>query len=283
MRGLPRGRGWACAMLVLAMVGLGAGGCQRFKRQQENVPRPPDYVKVTGSGRPGPVRTTSGTLVFTGILRGPVTAEAAAPLDKRVADPATRLMMAQAAARKKALRALGRVILETRDMQGAALGEALKSSPLEQSKLEKLLEEQARLDYRDLGEEVRATATIDGQRVLDTLGLIGPQLAGPAQAPPAPETKELAYNLALEDAKKKLEQALLAEKLPDGRILKQALADNPSATTDFNALIWVVQPDETQYLNDGSCQVTIFFDRNRLADIFKVKRRWWTHLMPWKK
>ena len=60
--------------------------------------------------------------------------------------------------------------METRDLQGAALGEQLRKSPTDQSKLEKLLEEQARVTFRNVNDGLRAHAAIDGKLVTDTLG-----------------------------------------------------------------------------------------------------------------
>ena len=92
-------------------------------------------------------------------------------------------------------------------------------------------------------------------------------MTGPLAAPPTPGKKGYVLQPGAGGCKKKLEQALQAEKLPDGRTVKQALADNPGAATDFSAILFVVQPDETRYLPDGTCEVTIFFDRNRPCPI----------------
>jgi hypothetical protein len=220
---------------------------------------------------------TTKSLAFAGAFQQPITVDAVAPLDKQIADPAQRVLMGRAEARRKALRMLGQTILNTRDAQGAALSEALHKSPTDQSKLNQLLEERARVTYTEQGvASVQAHAAIDGSQIVAALGLLGPKAAetGPSTLPTA-EKKELAASLALESARKSLEAALLETKLPDGRTVKEAMADNPDAAVDFNAMLWVVQPDETVHRPDGSCQVTIFFDRNRLPEIFKSRRHWW--------
>lgn len=277
------------AVLVTAL-SLSVTGCGRlhipFRGEKkmaesaEQAPKPPDYLKITGVGHAGSLGpVTTNTMAFAGVLNGPIRAESAAALDGQIADPAQRVLMAQAEARRKALRTLGQVILTQRDAQGGALGEALKKSPSDQSRLNTLLEEQARVTFAMEGSGVHASAVIDGAQVMSAIGLAGPQTgANPAAGGATLQAKkEASYNLALEDAKRKLEQALMESKAPDGeRTVRQALEDSPDAKVDFNAMIWVVQPDETTYGADGACQVTIFFDRNRLQEIFKNNGRpWW--------
>lgn len=277
--------------MLMAALSLGVAGCGRLslpfrgekkvaEPAEQAAPKPPDYIKITGVGNAdslGPV--TTNTLSFSGVMSGPIRAESAAALDGQIADPAQRVLMAQAEARRKALRTLGQVILSQRDAQGGPLGEALKKSPADQSRLNTLLEEQAKVTFAMEGTGVHATAMIDGGQVMSAIGLAGPQ-AGAASAPGGASLqakKEASYNLALDDAKRKLEQALMESKAPEGeQTVREALEENPDAKVDFNAMLWVVQPDETTYGADGSCQLTIFFDRNRLQDIFKNNGRpWW--------
>lgn len=271
-------------MLVLAALGLGAAGCQRFSltgEKKNEPPKPPDYVKVigTGSANLAQVATTS-SLGFAGLLRGPIKAESSAPLDARINDPAQRVLMAQAEARRKALRTLGGVIMAQRGQQGATLGEMLRKSPTDQSKLNTLLEQKAQVTFANEAQGVHASAMIDGRQVMDALGLAAQQSAALKTGGSLEEKKAIAYNLAFENAKKKLEQALLEIRLPDGHSVREALEANSDVALDFNAMLWVVQPDETHYMPDGSCEVTIFFDRNRVPEILKGKRKWWARLLP---
>jgi hypothetical protein len=275
--------------LVIAALSLGVTGCGRLHLTGEKrtpapaaptattASKPPDYVKVVGSGSAaGNAMATTSSVAFSGLLHGPIRAEAAAPLDGKIADPAQRALMAQAEARRMALRNMGQLILRLRTSQGGSIGESLKNNPTEQSKLNALLEEQAKVTFANEGQGIHATAVIEGERVMDALGFLAPQIAAAPTGAALEAKKEASYALAVEDAKKKLEQTLLEDKLPDGRTVRQGLADNPDAALDFNAMLWVVQPDETRYLSDGSCEVTIFFDRNRLPEVFaKHKRHWW--------
>lgn len=279
-----RGAGRALLLLAALAVLAGATGCQRvlkFRKHDETstaAPQPPDYLKVTGIGSPNAANVaTTRSLTFTGAFQGPVNVDVVVPLDKQIADPAQRVLMGRAEARRKALRLLGQTIMNTRDAQGGLLGETLHKSPADQSKLNKLLEEKARVTFTEQGvASVHATAAIEGRQIVETLGLLAPKAAetGPS-ALPSGEKKELAASMALESARKSLQAALLETKLPDGRTVKEAMEADPDAAVDFNAMLWVVQPDETAYRPDGSCQVTIFFDRNRLPEIFKNRRHWW--------
>lgn len=268
---------------MLAALAVGAAGCQRFSLTGEKTaeaPKPPDYVKVTGKGSANLEQAATTTLKFAGMLRGPIKAESAATLDPAIADPAQRTLMAQAEARRKALRTLGGVILAQRGQQGATLGESLRKSPTDQSKLNTLLEEQARVAFASEGTGVHATATIEGQQVMDTLGLLAQQPTAMTTGGTLEEKKAIAYTKALADAKQKLQVELMTTQLPDGRPVREALENNSDASRDLSAMLWVLQPDETHYNSDGSCEVIIFFDRNRVPEIFKGKPRWWARLLP---
>lgn len=273
-------------MLLALIAGFGVSGCTHFGKKTGATPapaatpapetaKPPKYVKITGRGNANVGKTATVTsLTFAGILSGSIKSDASATFDKTIADPAQRALMAQAEARRKALRALGQTILTQRDIQGQALGEALKKSPTDQSKLNTLLEQKARVTFQTEGPGVRATATIEGQQVMETLGLVSPVLGATTPAE-LDEKKAISASLALEAARKNLRQALLETALPDGRTVKQALAQDQTAAVDFDALIFIAQPDETLYYPDGSCVITIFFDVNRLPEIFKPPHHWW--------
>ena len=88
MKVLPVRHGFSRAVLALLALCIGAGGCQRFERQEEKVLKPPDYLKISGMGNASMAKVAAATtLVFTGNLSGPIAAEGggdAGSTDRRI-------------------------------------------------------------------------------------------------------------------------------------------------------------------------------------------------------
>lgn len=259
-------------------------GCNRFTAASREEATPPDYIKVTAVG------TAEGEAAapvdsFAAILNGPLEARATAPQDGNIADPTQRALMARAEARRTALRMLAQTLMRAKDGDGHTLAQVVKQSPERQNALANLLDAKATVSFEDREQKAFAVASIDGAQVLGLLKEKGG--AGKAAAPVAasPEEQEKlktqAQDKALDEAKKKLREQLLATNLKSGKTIGQVVADSKSAARELDALLFLVRPDEVNILEDGSCEVTIYFDRNRAIDaIENGRKKWW---QPWKR
>jgi len=261
---------WTLALGLIA----GAAGCQHF--QSAPVPaEPPDYFKVTAIGvlRPGDDRPFAA---FQGALKGALVCEAHAALDGQVADPAQRLLLARAEARRAALRALGQKITAATDKQGQSLAERLKDNPGKQAILNEMLENVAQVTYQEKDQATWAKAELSGPKVVEVLDANTPSVAATAGAALTPQQAEqhrrLAYDKALREVKAMLRAKAMNLELSDKRLVKDALAEDQSAMQELDALLFLAQPDEVKYLPDGSCEMTVYFDRNRVRELAERKR-----------
>jgi hypothetical protein len=261
---------WTLALGLIA----GAAGCHYF--QSASVPaEPPDYFKVTAIGvlRPGDDRPF---IAFQGALSGVLVCQARAALDAQVADPAQRLLMARAEARRAALRALGQKITAATDKQGRRLADQLKDDPGKQATLNEMLENVAQVTYQEQDQATWAKAQLNGLKALEVLNANPPAAAAkasPAWTPQqAAQHRRLAYDKALREVKAMLREKAMNLELSDKRLVKEALAEDRSATQELDALLFLAQPDEINYLPDGSCEMTIYFDRNRVRELAERKR-----------
>ena len=271
----PQYTKWMIGAMALL---IGAMGCGRFAPKGE--PEPPDYIKISAVGLAKEVNESLPD-AYAKALTGNLEARATASFDAKVADPAQQVLMARAEARRSALRLLAQTMLSVKDADGRALADLLKSSPERQAALSELLDAQASVTFEEKDQKAYAQASIKGQKVFETLTQTSTtQVKKDTELTPAQldDRKSRAYDVALKDVKGKLKTEMMAVKLPDGRSAKEALDEDSSAARELEALIFLAQPDEVHYTGDGSCEMALFFDRNRVISIATRKYHRW---MPW--
>ena len=261
---LPRGIfNWTGAFLLLGFV---ASGCQSF-RSQSREPVPPDYLKVTALGLAHP-ENVQPFADYKKYLAGPLMAKGTAVFAQQIADPAQRRLRARAEARRSALRDLGRKLAALTDTQGHKLGERLKAIPDKQAALGQLLETASRVEFKEQSVSSTAQVTMDGLLILRLLNKATPGSAFSEAKLTLQQIEARRIRVrdaALTKARAKIGEQILNIPLADGRLFKDALAADASAKKEFDAIIKIFQiapPDEVRYLPDGSCQVTLFFNKN---------------------
>lgn len=253
---------WILGILILC---AGTAGCSRFgSKAGEEEAQPPDYIKISAVGI---ARSDANNLpaLFAAALAGTLKADATAPHDSQLPDPAQRVLLARAEARRAALRALGQNLLDLPDKNGHLLSEFLKETPDKKVALNELIESEARIGYQERESVCQATASLDGRRALEVLGRPTPGQANKSETltpDQLEKRKRQSYDMAFDEVKKKLREELDRILLPDGRTIQAALAKDASARQELDALIFLTRPDDVHYTSDGSCALTLFFDRN---------------------
>jgi hypothetical protein len=276
---------------ALPLYALGFGclllaGCT-WSRRAEPTPQPPDFIKVTraaavagtphggnwsetlarsfaGSARlalPGAAaqlgnRATSGTTMTSPTT----TANTSATVEMRLQGLAVR-----AAARRAALRELAAQIIRTTDSQGRALGAQLTAQPQLLAGFNAIIDSQAQVDVRPGATDVQATAQLNGQTLAQGLKL--DSLTPQPSADELEQLRQRSRETALELAKAALRTTLLETPLEDGRTFGATFAAQPEVLNEIDALIFLLQPDETKYLRNGAAEVSIYFDRNAVRDV----------------
>jgi hypothetical protein len=244
----------ACALLVIAA----AQGCAGTGPA---APQPPDYLQVTAIGRASsPDSALRSLRLVADAVPASLRAEGTSTLDPSIADPAQRLMMARAQARRQALQQLSERLAALPVEGGATLGGRLASNEPARTALAALLESRARVDYSESEGACRADAQLDSEAISQSLA--EHQNDSQAAAPVTEAVRQAALDDALARAKTSLREQVMAIELPGGGTVGQALAQDSDARRDLEARIFILQPDEVHQLPDGSCEVRIYFDRN---------------------
>ena len=266
----------------LSFIGIvclaGSLACKRF----EPAPQPPDYIKVSAVGTYIPKSEVDLTGLKEALSRT-WSAEETQTLDNGIDDVALRAVMARAAARRAALRTLAGDVLKTPStIDGATLDARLRNNQARRQRIDQLIEDRATTEYKASTERVVAKVSLDGNALVRMLEEPLDEAAVPDEELDPFQLRirqSEARNNTVRELQKNLKQALLQVELDDGRRLGEALAGDPTAMRELEHKIFLVGPDETQYRDDGSCEVTVYYDANQARRLVTHDRGWWRR--PW--
>jgi hypothetical protein len=254
-------------------------GCQSVS--EPALPKPPDYLKVQALGQADPAAFVSPdplSASLTGSLTGWASAARAT-----AGDPLQSEVLAQAAARRQALRQLGKAILTLKGTDGKRAGERFAGDPAKLAALTQLLETQAPVRFEVKADTVEATAAIDGKNVADCLLAGLPAAGGDPLSRLAPaqldELNGQAQKLALEQARSQLGEAVRGIELTGGQTAGQLMERDTSFANEIQAQMFILQPDDIEYPAPGSCRVTLFFDRNAVRELAARRQPWYRRLL----
>ncbi len=264
--------GWAAAALATAAL----AGCSRAP--STTVAGPPAYLEVTGQGESVRELPAAGSVEI-----GPMTASGQGTVTGPAPD---ETLAARAGARRAALRELAARVQAAPMGVGTTIGEHLAGAPAAAQELERLLEEQAVVAWRDgttSGSEGRspttAVATLPPSALAGWLSAqrgSGDGLSGTTEE----MLNRQAYEAALAEAKEKLRETLMAVEVRDGERFGDLAAEDETLARELDALLFVTPADEINYPRVGACEVKFFFDRNLLKGIVERQRSaWWA---PWR-
>lgn len=259
------------AILVLTLV-----GCQLFGGTDTDEPQ---FIVVEGSSRIDPMRFATDVPALLA-LEGPLRASADAPIDATIDPPQQRLMMAEAAARREALRALGRRILALPDADRQPLSQTFARNPQMAAELEQLLEAEADVTLSVLPQQVSAAASVPGSTVAALLQKNGVSFQLRLSDLPPERQQALkveAYNQAMEEVRANLLREILAFDGRGGEALGEVFARHPERLRELEAtLLLVVQADSVRYSEDGTCHVETYFDVTEAQRLARQARpSWW--------
>ena len=205
--------------------------------------------------------SSSGLVHFPDTLR----AVAEEPLPESSRNRIQALAVARAAARRKALRDLGRQILELPTVEGPALGKSLPAEGQWRAPLEQALERSARSEVTELETGIRLEAQLAGS---DVLAALNPYLPAPtrrretpARDPALDRAREEAVVRAMGEARRLLLEQILAAAAEGGTVRDRVEAD-PFARRRLEALIDGLAPAEIEFTPEGLCVVTLAVRRS---------------------
>ncbi|MCH8332982.1 hypothetical protein IIC65_03535 [Candidatus Sumerlaeota bacterium] len=183
------------------------------------------------------------------------------------------LTLARAEARRRALRSMALKILAYRSRDAPRL--LLLLGPDETWWTERLttcLEEQSTVEYSRIDQQVTAKAVISGSAVLDALQIdVGP--TGGARSSSATvaraasqSMRQRALSQALTQAREQLGERLLDSR-SSGRSIRSLIDRDETLRADFDRMLASIEPEGIRYYPDGSCEVTLVFNRDRLDEL----------------
>ncbi len=263
------------ALFALLLV-FGSAGCKLVGRgKSAESSAPPDYARVEATGQADLEKFAGADPWAKVFAEGITIASDPHSADAALDDPAARMLVARASARRDALRKLATAILETKDAGGVPVSQAIAGNADTSARLNKLLEEQALIVYADDSKGIVATAKLSAdllRAAFNPASETGQPILTEAQKEQA---NQAAYDKALVKAKQQLKTELLAVKVKGDRTVGDALAKDSSAMNDLDARLFITQPDEVTYPVVGTCKVAIFFDKNRAIELAQRSVPWW--------
>ncbi len=181
-----------------------------------------------------------------------------------------RLAVARAEARRNAIRGLTTEVLASRPSdKEPALSELMKRHADWPDLLIRCIEEQSEIEYGQQVTKIMARAKLAGTALIRAVQAGSGNVAEETEisAGSAPQTslaqrREEAQKRALEDARRLLREELLKTPTRDGS-LGSMIGQSPEVSGQLDRLLGLTDAHDIQFKSDGTCEVTILFDRNR--------------------
>lgn len=242
-------------------------GCQSAS---EPTPMPADYLKITALSAPAPLQTENPVFAnfpeaFEHVVQIPLMIEPAST------GQATALELVQA--RRQVVEGVSLDLARYLDRVQPDWRERLGARPAIREQLEALIESQTKVNLLTSPDQVEAQASLPGSTVAEFLRNTDIFAAHDSRS--SEQRRQSAYNEALKKAKYNLRETLLEMPLEDDEAFGEFLKGKRAAQNDFNALLIIAKPDQVRYRDDDSCEITLFFDRNRIRQLAEDHDRGW--------
>lgn len=250
-------------LLVLTLATALSAGCLRSPRSSApplefrvRASAPIAGAELAGSVEPAPVQPVEPFLLPQQFI-----ADGKGAFPQNSSSRVQRLAIAEAEARRNALRKLADQILSYKPKDDRTIRELTSGLPDWEQRLTELLETQSQSDYLSSANEVIARVAIDGSAVLQSLQL-RPDSASRASSANSQQPQDRdaaraeAREVALEAARKLLQSEVMKVETPQGTI--QTLTFRHAGfAEELDILIDNLEPEDVSFQDSGACVVTL--------------------------
>jgi hypothetical protein len=261
------------AAAVVAGLAMLAAGCAKPKPEI----KPPDYIVVAGDSKidfeaylTPDQRRSLRSRTFQGVGES--------PLGDGMPSRPIQSVFGRAQARREALKAMAGEILNAQTDAGQTVAQALESQA-DRAKLERLLQNSAKLEYQAEGaDRIAARATLESETLENGFGITLGYAVNPIQVMSGTQLQEIqrkSRDEAAVEARGKMIEAMRTTPLRGGRTFGDEMERDAALGAAIKSRVDNLPPDDVEFERDGTCTVTYYFDRNRLqAEVDSRKKGW---------
>lgn len=184
-----------------------------------------------------------------------------------------RIAIAEAQARRNALRALGEKILAHRPDGTISIRDLANRNPDLVSRLADFLEKDAKVEFASGPQEVVASAAAPGDGLLQKLNLKPPPTIEEKPKPaadgvgPSDASRKETLDLAMKTARKMLYGKVLETETSQGTLQELVFKDDALAGK-LKSMVDQVEPETPpKFHPNGTCEVTLMLPRSRLEEV----------------